>query len=1558
MTALELISRAREHGVTLTINQTGKLMVHPDLNELPQDLVVALQQNKSALIKLIRASNTPFYRPQLSKLKLTEAPLTHAQMRLWLQEQHRPMQHIIRAVYNISGKIDTSRLEAAISDLIRQCVMLKAHVVEKCSGVFQVLNPNVALTDVYQHIKTTKEELPRLISDTLAEIFQAGQPLFQCVLFEVTPERFSLLFKLHHLISDGVSMQTLFAQLSRYYQGDNAINFNEEHDYLDFANWESGLEANTYYQPYIDYWLEQLNGFEALNLPKMTFDNELKNNAASYQLRISKEISQLMQRLAAQHGVTENVICLSALYITLSKYADKQDLVVGLPVANRFILKLQDSVGLFVNTLPLRVDLKGITTTALIANVQENLVAALDHAQAPFNRVFDQLEPSQKKQNAFEVIFNYFSGQNDALRLTGVSTQPTLTQSVFATTPLSIAIKENKRAYELLIDYDRNQFEESHITCFCEQFLIALTCLKEERAIVDISLLSKKARNEMLVDWNSPNRVYAKDMALHQGFEEQVQRSPNKIAVVFLGQELTYKDLNTKANKLARYICAQYYQIHKHELPADTLIGICVERSLDMIVIILAILKAGAAYVPLDVHHPEDRLASIIEDSGLSLLISHDSVMIHLQHLCNSDLTLLLIDDQETQDILSRYGVLNLNKKIDPDSLAYVIYTSGSTGKPKGVMLSHHNATRLFLATNDDYHFNEKDIWSLFHSYAFDLSVWEIFGALSYGGKLVIIPHAITKDMAAFYQLAHDQGVTVLNQTPGAFQQFIHVDTMQHRPIKSLRYVIFAGDALHIEILRPWWDKHTDTAPELINMYGITEASVHVTYGLLKKWHLTQNRLGFIGHAISDLQVYVLDKQLNLCPVGVPGELYVGGAGLARGYLNRADLTSSLFIKNPFAKEIGLPRNDIIYKSGDRVRWVSDGKLEYIGRLDFQVKIRGYRIELGEIENRLTGFDQIIESCAAVKEAKGQKYIVGYYVSHSGEELESRQLRSYLLQTLPDYMLPNVFMKLEKLPLTSNCKINRKALPMPSFSIIDDALYCPPKGEVEQAIAKVWRHVLNILKAGRNNNFFHLGGDSISLMQVIAVLRQKGMYLTVQAFYDAHTLADLARRVVLKEPVVEEKTSPVIGKQTLTPIQHWFFEGTSNPNHANQLFRLKVAATLNLHNLKTAIDHLTRYHDVFALRFHCSQGRWQAKYSAGNNYIFKTYDLSGLTAKDQAAQLKQIGQNQHASLDITEGPLAAFIHFKLGEADERVLVIINHLIIDGVSWRILIEDLSQLYSDLQAGKDLTLRLQKSSSYQLWGNTLAQSTVDSKTVAYWEEFSQGESQSLPVDFKRGDNNYASSDRFRYVISKELSKCLLTESVQDYAVHINALMLSALSLALNDCFGLTKVAVDLESHGRTQLNHEIDFTRTVGWFTNIYPIILDKSHNYSYLEGTKAIDAYLNSIPNAGNDALLLKYGEYRRSGLSAFNSEISFNYLGQFHQSIFQDSIFEMAHEYYGEPMSPENPRRHVLNIVAVIIDGALQIDWNYSNNQFASRTIQQVAKSYANHLEKIIIGGK
>jgi amino acid adenylation domain-containing protein len=620
------------------------------------------------------------------------------------------------------------------------------------------------------------------------------------------------------------------------------------------------------------------------------------------------------------------------------------------------------------------------------------------------------------------------------------------------------------------------------------------------RRVGDLPLLTEGERRRWLMEWNR-REVFPQDGCVHELFEVQAERSPDAIAVVCEGRQLSYRELNQRANQLAHYLLGL-------GVGGESLVGICMERSLEMIIGILGILKAGGAYVPLDPAYPTERLVFMARDTQSAVVLAQE----HLRgKLLGYEGRVVCLDSDWGS--IARQPETNPGVGVRSEQLAYVIYTSGSTGTPKGTLITHRNVTRLFAATQSWFQFDGRDVWTLFHSYAFDFSVWEIWGALLYGGRLVVVPFEISRSPQAFYQLLCKERVTVLNQTPSAFRQLMGVEEVADKSEKLfLRLVIFGGEALDIQGLRAWLQRRGDKQPQLVNMYGITETTVHVTYRPITMVDVEGAQRSPIGVPIADLQVYLLDGHQNLVPVGVAGEMYVGGEGLARGYLNRPELSAERFVPNPFSDKPG----GRLYRTGDLARILPDGKLEFLGRVDHQVKIRGYRIELGEVEAVLGQHPEVREALVVVREDDpGDKRLAAYIVGHPGRAPLLGELRGFLRAKLPEYMLPSALVVLEALPLTQNGKVDRNALPDPDSSPSElDAGDAAPQTELERTIAKIWADVLHVEKVGVDDNFFELGGHSLLATVVMSQIQNAlRMELPLQVLFEASTLGELADHI-------------------------------------------------------------------------------------------------------------------------------------------------------------------------------------------------------------------------------------------------------------------------------------------------------------------------------------------------------------------------------------------------------------------------------------------------------------
>ena len=929
-------------------------------------------------------------------------------------------------------------------------------------------------------------------------------PLLRGTLLKMGDEDHQLLLTMHHIGSDAWSVELILDDLARLYAqrvgAARTIAMPEpEIRYVDFASWQRNWVEGAEGERQMAYWQRRLGGSQPVL--ELTTDRprsaDAKYSAAQHLLEVPAELARELKRQAREQGGTLFQVLLAAFHALLFRYTGQDEIRIGVPVAGRNRPETAGVVGAFINTVVMDARLDGhMRLSELLAQVRDTSLEAQANQELPFERLVQGLRPDRAHGGSplFQVMFNHL-GEGDR----PLSGWPGLQVR-------RIDLAERAAPFELILEtiecedgciraafrYASELFEPETIRRLAGHYQRVLRAFVAEPACVlgDLPLLDE-TEHAQLAEWSACAQGRAEAATVHGLIESRAAANPDTVAVIFENEALSYHELNQRANRLA-------HRLIENGVRPETKVGVMLERGVELVVALLAVLKAGGAYVPLDPEYPANRIACMVDDSGLALVLTQA----HLQDRMRlpAGISTLAVDASDAGE----YVATNPEVPLNGDNLAYVIYTSGSTGKPKGAQLCHRNVTRLLSATEPWFQFGPQDVWTMFHSYAFDFSVWEIFGALCTGGRLVVVPFWVSRSTADFLRLLRDQRVTVLNQTPSAFGQLVALP-QAHEGGLSLRTVIFGGEALEPQRLRTWIEHHGDQQAQLINMYGITETTVHVTYRRITVADLGQQRSP-VGTAIPDLGLQVLDARLNPVPVGVAGELHVSGAGLARGYLDRAALTAERFI----AMEGG----DRLYRTGDLVRWTARGQLEYLGRVDQQVKVRGFRIELGEVEAQLLAQPEVREATVVAREHAGATMLVAYLSARAGQAIDTAQVRSRLGRVLPEYMVPGAVVVLDALPLNANGKVDRKALPMPGFD--SERAYVPPQGDAESALARIWSEVLGVERVGRNDHFFELGGHSLMSMQVVARV-QAAMHadLTVKDIFRHPVLMDMARSISL-----------------------------------------------------------------------------------------------------------------------------------------------------------------------------------------------------------------------------------------------------------------------------------------------------------------------------------------------------------------------------------------------------------------------------------------------------------
>ncbi|MDT0528003.1 amino acid adenylation domain-containing protein [Micromonospora sp. DSM 115977] len=1062
-------------------------------------------------------------------------PLSFAQRRLWFLERLGRVGHAYHMplALQLDGRLDHDALRAALDALVARHEVLRTRIVPDGAEAAQRIDPPGAafplrLDDLTGHADAAAALARLQQEESTAPFDLAAGPLFRGRLVALAADRHVLLLTMHHIVSDGWSLGVLTRELGVLY----TAHHHGQPDplpplpvqYADYAAWQRQWLTDGTLQRQENHWRHTLA--DAPTLLELPTDRprptEQDHHGAHLPVTLDPHLTTALKTLTTQHGGTLYMTLLTAWAIVLSRLSGHHDLIIGTPTANRRRAELENLIGFFVNTLALRIDLTdNPTTTQLLHRVRDLTLTTLDHQDLPFEHVVEAVNPTRNLAHTplFQVMFAWQNNEDVDLDLPGVEVTALASPWTSAKFDLTLSLAEHDGRITGSLEYATALFDtataERHIR-YLRHVLTQLVA-HPDQPIDQLTLLDPAERRELLAAWDDAT-AYPVGRTIPGLFAERVAAAPDAVAVTCEGTSLTYRDLDARANRLAHHLRA-------HGVGPDALVGVCLERSPELVVALLAVLKAGGAYVPLDPSHPAERLGELLRDSAPVAVLTHAATRATLDGLTDAPLVDLDADTHRWAD----RPTTDPDPGTRPDHLAYVIYTSGSTGRPKGVMVEHANVVRLFSATAGWFGFGPTDVWSLFHSFAFDFSVWEIWGALLHGGRLVIVPRLVSRSPADFHRLLCDEGVTVLNQTPSAFRSLIAAQADSARTHR-LRTVVFGGEALDPTMLRPWYADARNGRTELVNMYGITETTVHVTHRPLTPADTERPGVSPIGGPIGDLRLYVLDGRGEPVPPGVVGELHVGGAGVARGYLNRPALTAERFRPSPFVA------GDRLYATGDLVRHRPDGGLEYLGRNDSQVQIRGYRVELGEIEARLAACPGVRDAVVTVTtDATGEPRLVGYYTA-SVRRLTAEALRTRLAGVLPEHMVPAAYVRVAEWPLTPNGKLDHRALPAPDGSAFAARHYTEPVGPTETALAAIWAEVLGVERVGRHDNFFALGGHSLLALRVLERMRRQGLSADVRALFASPVLADLAAAVGARTDRADATPEPIpAGCDRITP---------------------------------------------------------------------------------------------------------------------------------------------------------------------------------------------------------------------------------------------------------------------------------------------------------------------------------------------------------------------------------------------------------------------------------------
>ena len=1489
--------------------------------------------DRRRFISKLRADGLSFSELPIVRAARTGAlPLSYAQARqwfLWRLDEQSTAYHMSTGL-RLRGRLGEAALRASFGSLVERHEALRTVFDASSEGVAeQIIRsaepleiPVMDLSDLAAEAREARAaEAASRIAHTPFDLTRG--PLFRVVLMRLAAEEHVLIVVMHHIVSDGISLQIIVDEFVQLYSA--RLEGREPNleplpvQYADYAVWQRNwLEAGEQ-ERQLEYWTAVLGGeHPVLQLPcDYPRAMESKYLAARHAFDLPPKLSEALRQRGRQSQATLFMVLLAGFQALLHRYAGQQNVRVGTTSANRNRPETQGVVGSFVNTQVLRCEVTSRTTLrALIARARAAVIGAQEHQDLPFERLVEALQPgrSLNQQPLFQVMMNHQRQADPSLgRLPGLTLESYALgkQPVRFDLTLETAERSDGRVTATLI-YADGLFDPQTIERFARHYLQILWTIAQspERTIGEVSWITEG--REQPHAGTQPVRGDAFDPA-HRRFAQRAAECAELPALHCEGRTLNYGELDRWSDRIALSLRALGTR-------PETRIGLCVERSVGMVAGLLGILKSGGAFVPLDPVYPAERLAYMIRDARLHAVII-DGVSAAQCAAVLEGCPQLRVDELETtSDHVTRLPEI----PIEPEQLAYVIYTSGSTGLPKGVAITQRALSLHLDDFIERYGITAADRMLHSSTINFDVALHELLPALIMGGQ-VQMRGPRPWDLDSLSGTLREQQVSFARIPTAYWQQWLRA---LPPALPRLRQITVGGEALPSDALARWLDGPLKSIP-VDNLYGPTETAIaclaHPCSSNDAELHTVP-----IGKPLPSRDARIIDADGNAVPVGGLGELCISGETLARGYLDRPGLTAERFVPDPAG---GGGR---IYRSGDLCRQRASGDVVYLGRLDSQVKLRGHRIELGEVEIALRRCEGVQEAVVELRGDGERRRLVGYVVGRA----EPAALRTQLLEKLPDYMVPAQFAMLESLPLNANGKLDRAALPEPEYARSER--YEAPEGEVEAVLACVWREVLGIERVGRHDNFFGLGGDSILSLQIVARARSAGWKITPRQMFERQTVSQLSAVAEAIDASAVTREESARGVVPLLPIQAWFFEQPiPHRHHWNQAVLLSSREPLDRGCLARALQAVAGWHEVLRYRFaQSAPGGWQQSFAPQT--LDEPDTLWEREAQD-ASEISTISAQAQRSLNLSEGPLWRAVWMRVADGSERLLLVIHHLVVDGVSWRVLLHDLQQAYRQTQAGESVVLP-ERSSSYQSWAQRLQGYAAEHvEELSYWQRLA-GVPAQLPCEHPAGSDRLSDQSVVNVRLSRAQTQALLKDVPAAYRTQVNDVLLTALGRALSQWSGQAQWLVDLEGHGREDLLEEIDLTRTVGWFTSVYPVMLDTRGSVG--EALKRVKETLREVPNKGLGYGVFKYlgtAEQKAALAEIARPQVSFNYLGQIDGSFHEAALWNPAGESAGASMDGSAPQPRELAINGQIYEGTLQLSIGYGGQRHRRESMQRLA---------------
>jgi len=1496
-------------------------------------------------------------------------PITYEQEHLWLLHQMDPTTHYFNHshAHRLQGEFDIVALERTINEMVRRHENFRTSMPEIDGRPRAVVAPQL-------HIPLERVEVPELPVEDRYDRLQAlvtaytcrpfdvvNGPLIRATLFRVTEQDHTILITLHHLITDFVSYDLVdnefFALYDSFSRGLPSPLPEVTFQYGDFAWWLDQWMKSDEAARQADYWTRKLADLPRLDL---VTDMPRPRNRTFAAVRLVWNLPEKLwlefKRLAAAENVTRFTGFLVVFAMLLREYSGKDDIPIATPVSSRKHREMQPVIGYFLNTIVYRLDLSGNPTfRELLLRTRLTTIEAMANADLPFEFLLNKLQAERDPSRAPLVDASYAFGNDHKPPQppAGIAMEEFNAFYQSGWLDVNLGVNDNTDHAVVVYDYLVDLFLHSTGERMMQHFqrLFEQGTADPGRRLSDFLLLSDREQQQILTEWNDTAAPYPSTQTIPRCFAGQVAQAGSAIAVRAAGVELTYGELNKRANRLA-------HRLISSGVKPEAVVAILMERSVDMVVATLAVLKAGGAYLPLHPAYPLERMRLIMEEAGVSALLLDRTTakrgLSHTQVIVVDDDASLAAEDDGDPDIA-----------VDPEQLAYVIYTSGSTGTPKGVAVTHRNVVSLAF----DRSWREGSLERvLFHSsHAFDASTFEMWAPLLRGKQVIIAPPG-ELDSAAYRRLFQEEKVTATFVTATLFNALA-----QECPecFSGVHEVWAGGDVVPVVAVQRLHEHCPET--RVCNAYGPTETTTFAAYyAVPNRETLTSNVP--IGRAMDNHQVYLLDSVFKPVPVGIPGELFIAGDGVARGYLRRADLTAERFIPNPFGNSGGR-----MYRTGDRVRWREDGQIEFLGRTDQQVKLRGYRIELTEIEVALLGCSGVGQAAVIMhSDSRGEKRLVGYVVPASDQSLNSLELRESLARMLPSYMVPAFITVLPSLPLNSNGKLDRKRLPAPE--VTGSGSGRRPRTHAEEVLCSIMMQVLGIPRTTPDDNFFALGGDSILAFQLVSRARQAGLVLSLRDVFEQPTIEALAG-ISRGQDVVAAVPDVGVGAMPPTPIMCWFLESGGTLNRFSQSIVLQVPANLERQHLVSALQTILDHHDALRLRFtgaESNREEWrlevQAQGAVRGESSLHAIDTTGLEDDAHNQKIAEEAQAAARRLSPENGLMLQAVWFDAGRSlPGRLLLTIHHLAVDGVSWRILVPDFAAAYASAAAGHQPALE-PCSASFRGWAERLNREALNPERVqelSFWTEMLKDAQELVPAQqLVPGRDTVGSAQQIALTLPPQVTAPLLNRVAGAFHARINDVLLTALVLSIlkwrkNSGDG-TSVMIDLEGHGRESIFDGIDLSRTVGFFTTIFPVNLDAGNldleeawagGEALGRALKSIKEQLRSIPDNGIGYGLLRYLNPETAPVLSRlpKPQIDFNYLGRF--PVAETADWTPAESFSGG-LDPEMAFHHPLQVDSMVLERAagpeLTAVWTWMPGIFPEKDVRLIADGWFHMLEALV----